>query len=32
MAGKTSRTKINKNPYLKILIIKIKTIKIILPA
>jgi hypothetical protein len=29
MAGKTSRTKINKNPYLKILIIKIKTIKVI---
>jgi hypothetical protein len=29
MAGKTSRTKINKNPYLKILIIKIQTIKVI---
>ena len=26
MAGQTSRTKINKNPYLKILAIKIKAI------
>jgi hypothetical protein len=30
MASKTSRTKINKNPYLKILVIKIKIIKVIL--